>query len=351
VTTDPVIERFEPLRATEAALAGYHDVVMASEATDRPGEPGLPFEELLGRLTRPLPGMGQAVHWVGYREHEVVALAEVHFLEDENSGIGLTEISVHPGHRREGIGTAMLRAVVPELRARGRRVVEGWQVVAGSAGQRWAEAWGFRQVRTIVRQALAVAGADPSAWDVAVPAGYRPRSWAGTAPDDVVESYARARGAIRDAPLGQSDYRWPEWTVGRVRAAEAEFREQGIEQRVVVAIHEASGDVAGFTEVCVHPRRPDWAYQRDTAVTAAHRGHGLGRCVKAHMARWLVAERPALRRISTTTGAENAHMIRVNHAVGYTTLRSMIAVQQDLAALETRLGMAAENAWTARRAR
>ncbi|MEV6877850.1 GNAT family N-acetyltransferase [Amycolatopsis sp. NPDC051128] len=346
MTRGLVIERFDPRRATEADLAGYHDVVAASEATDRPGEPGLPFEELAGRLTRPLPGLGPAAHWVGYREHEFVAVAEARFLEDENSGIGLTEISVHPGHRCVGIGTAMLRAVVPELRARSREVVEGWQVVAGSAGQRWAEAWGFRPVRTIARQALVVAEADRSAWDVAVPAGYRPRRWSGAAPDDVVASYARARGAIHDAPLGQSGYRWPEWTVDRVRAAEAGFREQGIEQQVVVAIHEASGDVAGFTEVCVHPRRPDWAYQRDTAVLAAHRGHGLGRCVKAHMARWLVAERPALQRISTTTGAENTHMIRVNHAVGYTTQRSMIAVQEDLAALEARL---AEKTWTGRR--
>ena len=41
--------------------------------------------------------------------------------------------------------------------------------------------------------------------------------------------------------------------------------------------------------------------------------------------------------ISTTTGAEKAHMIRVNHEVGFTTLRAMLAVQQDLAAVEARL--------------
>jgi len=337
VTTDLVIERFDPLRASDADFVEYHQVMVAGQAVDRPDEPSLPLDELVGRLKKPLPGMGSVAFWVGRRGHDVVAFAEVHFLEEENSEIGLTDVVVHPDHRRAGNGTAMLRAVVPELRAQGRRVVEGWNVVAGAAGQPWAAALGFRQARTITRQALIVAEADRSRWEVDVPAGYRLRSWVGIAPDSVVDSYAVARGAIHDAPLRQSTFRWPEWTVDRVRANEAECRLQGLEQHVVVAVHEATGVIAGLTEVCVHPRRPDWGYQRDTAVLAAHRGHGLGRCLKSHMLRRLVADRPAVAWISTTTGAENTHMIRVNQEVGYTTLRPMLAVQQDLAAVESRL--------------
>ncbi len=334
MTTDLVIKRFDPYRASEAEFVAYHTVMAASQEADRPGEPALPLDELIGRLKKPLPGMGTTAFWVGCRGHDVVSLAQVYFLEEENSGIGLTEIMVRPDHRRVGHGTAMLRAVLPDLRAQGRRVVERWQVVAGTAGQWWAEALGFRQVRTIIRQALVIGEVDRSLWEVEVPAGYRLHRWVGVAPEGLVDSYAVARGAIHDAPLGESDYRWPEWTPARVRAAEAEDRLQGLEQHVVVAVHEATGAVAGLTEVCVHPRRPDWGYQRDTAVPAAHRGRGLGRCLKAHMLRQLVAERPALEWISTTTGAENAHMIRVNHEIGFTTLRNMLAVQQDLAAVE-----------------
>src|SRR2546421_408538 len=121
------------------------------------------------------------------------------------------------------------------------------------------------------------------------------------APQDVLDSYAVARDAIHDAPLGESDYRWPRWSPAPGRAAEAEARSQGLEQRVVVAIREGTGEIAGFTEVCVHPRRPDVGYQRDTAVVAAHRGRGLGRCLKAHMLPWLLVDRPALARITTTT--------------------------------------------------
>ncbi|MGK3201134.1 GNAT family N-acetyltransferase [Amycolatopsis sp. MEPSY49] len=321
------IVRFDP---AVADYARCHDLLVASHLADRPGEPPLPLAELVGRWTRSLPGMGSAERWLGLRGDDLVALAQVHFLDAENSEIGLTHVVVHPAARRAGIGGAMLRAVLPALRERGRRVVEGWEVVAGTAGEPWAAAMGFRPVRTIVRQALVTAEADRSRWDVPVPAGYRLLWWAGAAPHALLDSYAAARGAIHDAPLGESGYRWPQWTPARVRAAEAEARAQGLEQRIVAAVHERTGDVAAFTEVCVHPRRPDWGYQRDTAVVAAHRGRGLGRCVKARMVRWLLAERPGLARISTTTGAENAHMIRVNEEVGYTTLPAMIAVQREL---------------------
>lgn len=129
---------------------------------------------------------------------------------------------------------------------------------------------------------------------------------------------------MHDAPLGDLEYREPEWTAQRVRAREAELRRNDIELRVVVAVREDTGEVAGLTEVELHP----------------HRGRGLGRCVKAHMIRWLPADRPDLDRIYTTTGAGNEHIIRVNHQLGFTTVRTMIAVNRDLAALEADLGRA-----------
>lgn len=337
MTVDLKIERFDPAEASAIDFASYHDVLVAAHEVDRPEEPWLPIGEMAARMKTPLPGMGTSAYWVGRRDDKIEAFAEAYFLDAENSRIALVDVKVIPGRRRMGIGIALLRAVLPELRTRQRQVIESWEVVKGRPGQAFAEALGFRQVRGIVRQALVPAEVDVSSWEVDVPAGYRMLRWCDVAPEEVVGSYAVARGAINDAPLGESNYRWPEWTVKRVRAAEADARAQGLVRRVVVALHEVTGTVAGFTEVLVHPRRPDWGYQRDTAVLAGHRGHGLGFCMKAHMAQWLVADLPALKRISTTTGTENAHMIRVNQAVGYRTLPTVLAVQQDLASLEFHL--------------
>jgi RimJ/RimL family protein N-acetyltransferase len=118
--------------------------------------------------------------------------------------------------------------------------------------------------------------------------------------------------------------------VDRVRAHEQDLRERGVEQRVVVAVHEATGTVVGLTELELHPNPPDLGFQNDTAVSAAHRGHGLGRFIKAAMVRWLVEERPTIRRIGTSTAADNTFMISVNHQIGFRTVRSMIDVEADL---------------------
>jgi mycothiol synthase len=330
-----VVEPFDPKLASEADLAGYYRVVVASQEVDRPGEQPLTYQVAVERLTTPFPGLGPVAWWIARDREAVVGVANVHFPEAENRHVGLTEVTVHPEFRRRRIGTSMLTALVPELAARGRRVVEGWQVIEGSAGDFWAKALGFRPVRAIVTQVLTIAEADRSLWTVDVPAGYRLRRWVGVAPQDVLASYAHARSAIHDAPMGATAFRQPDWTVDRVREVEADYQLQGIEQRVVVAVHEATDRVAALTEVIVHPHRPNVCFQGDTAVLGEHRGRGLGRCVKGQMAHWLLADHPNLERIRTNTSADNTHMIRVNHQLGYRTVRKLIAMRAELAELRT----------------
>lgn len=82
---------------------------------------------------------------------------------------------------------------------------------------------------------------------------------------------------MRDAPFGEIDFQSPLWTPDRVREAEADLRALGVEQRVVVAVHEESGDVVGVTEVEIQPHRAAVvvAGQHDPATDHAerHRRH------------------------------------------------------------------------------
>jgi hypothetical protein len=54
----------------------------------------------------------------------------------------------------------------------------------------------------------------------------------------------------------------------------------------------------------------------------------------------LVAERPEMVSVSTSTGAENTHKIEVNHRPGYSTVRTKAVVEADMDALESRLRQA-----------
>jgi hypothetical protein len=188
-------------------------------------------------------------------------------------------------------------------------------------------------VRHDVLQVLDIEATDPRLWRVDAPPGYRLAHWVSSAPEHLVGSYAAARIVIHDAPIGTSSYRPPVWTPARVRAEEEDLRRRGVEQRVTVAVHEGTGAVAGLTEIELHATRKGFAYQGDTAVPATHRGLGLGRFVKAGMVNWLRRERPDVVRVGTSTAADNVHMIRVNHQIGYVTLRRMVDVEAKVEAL------------------
>jgi mycothiol synthase len=73
------------------------------------------------------------------------------------------------------------------------------------------------------------------------------RCWAGRTPPELLASYAAARNAIGDAPLGASTEQAQQWTAERVQVVEDDLRQRQVEQLVVIAIHTATGAVAGLT--------------------------------------------------------------------------------------------------------
>lgn len=330
------ITPFEVDSANEPDLADYYRLRVAVAAADNPEDPPPVYDSVIGRLRTPMTGHGRGRYWMVRQDGRVVGFASVGFPESENRHQGRTEIVVHPDARRRGVGTALLRAVLPALRAEDRTVVEGW-VFEGRPGEYWARALALRLVHRNVHQLLVLDGTDPTRWRVDPPAGYRLERWTGHVPEDLLGSFADARATIEDAPTGESSDRPPEWTAELVRESEEDLRRRNVEQRVVAAVHQATGVVAGFTEVEVYAHRPEFGYQGDTAVVPAHRGRGLGVCMKAGMLCWLCEDRPTIERVYTTTADTNTHMIRINQQVGFSAFRSIVEFEDDVADLESRL--------------
>jgi GNAT superfamily N-acetyltransferase len=296
------VRRFDALSASDDELRQLHRMSVAILAIDQPTEPRPTFDNFVGRLRNPASDLGALTRWVAEDGGRIVARAGVYFPDAENRHLGLVEnLTVDPEARRRGVGTLMLRTVLPDLLAGDRTTIESWSVVADGPGEGWARSHGFRRTHAMLIQELLTRQAEPARWDIAPPPGYRLVSWRGSCPDDLVASFASTRTAIEDAPIGEAGIHAVQWTVARVRESEHELAAAGIENLTCVAVDEATGAVAGLTMVELHPHRRDWAYQRDTAVLAAHRGHGLGRCVKAAMTRSLITDVPELERVITNT--------------------------------------------------
>lgn len=161
----------------------------------------------------------------------------------------------------------------------------------------------------------------------AVPDGYELVTWTGRTPDEFIEAYVEGLNAMADAPFGDTAIDSAGYTTDRVRREEDNVLAAGGDRWVVLALHHS--EIAGLTVVERHPGHPTKAEQLQTVVVPAHRGHGLGRLMKARM----LHELTGVEVIFTQTSSHNEHMLRVNHSLGYTDLHVYLAVQAKVADL------------------
>ncbi|GAA2025635.1 GNAT family N-acetyltransferase [Agromyces tropicus] len=256
-----------------------------------------------------------------------------------------TVLAVAPGRRRRGVGTALLAEAERMAQEAGRPTIVAWsdhardelavgddvlrppdgdaELRADLPTSRFAAARGYELQQlervsglTVTGRADGFRGMLAERRDAAASAGYRLVAWTGPAPDDLVDAYAAARARMAlDVPAGGSTIDEETWDAGRVRAHEAEHADGATGLLVAAAVAE-DGTVAGYTELEL-PAGKRIAYQSDTLVVLAHRGHGLGMLLKLHNLVRLAEAAPERTDVYTWNADENAHMLAINVALGF----------------------------------
>lgn len=242
------------------------------------------------------------------------------------------ELRVHPAGRRERTGSLLLDAAVAAARQDGRRCVIA-QAEAGSPGDQFLLARGFRRVLTLTFTRLPLAEADIAALTEITEQphpGYQLTSWDGTVPDRLAEAFVASRHAMDDMPMGGTDYGTVTWDLDRVRAAAAAIAERGDLLHTVAAIDESDGSIAGFTELVVPGDGTGDGQHYGTGVMPGHRGHGLGRWMKAASILQARERHPDLGGLLTDTADNNPSMMRINDALGYAPTHTTFEYQLDL---------------------
>ena len=223
-------------------------------------------------------------------------------------------LEVDPQHRGRGIGSWLIGTIIDELRAAGVEMLETL-VVTGSAGARFATRHGATSGDHLVTDILDLTRADRVRLSQLVqdlPGEYVLQRWHGHAPPSLINSYAQARKAIRDAP-NRYPPPVPEWTPAAIRKSEQHRAQQGESPWVTAAT--LDGQVVAFTEALT-TESPD-AEQHDTAVVRAHRRRGLAGAVKADLILRLCRQRPDLRSLAVTYALSNTGMQAVNRELGF----------------------------------
>ncbi|MEV8624383.1 GNAT family N-acetyltransferase [Streptomyces sp. NPDC051079] len=229
-------------------------------------------------------------------------------------------LQVHPAERRRHVGSQLLDAAVAAARADARRCVIA-QAEAGSPGDHFLPARGFGKVLTLRFSRLSLGDTDATALDRIIGRphpGYRLMSWHGTVPDGLAETFADSRRAMDDMPMDETDYGTVTWDVDRVRAAAKAVEQRGDHLHTVVAVDASDDSIAGFTELVVPGDGRGDAQHYGTGVLPEHRGHGLGRWMKAESIRHAHERFPDLGGLLTDTADSNTHMRQINDGLGYT---------------------------------
>ncbi len=313
---------------SDSDVAAWHGVLAASMARDLPSEPAPTLDHVQGDLTT--PGLdSRHLLWTATRGEEVTGVARLRLFDGSGrSHLGQVAIDVHPGHRRTGVGSRLLDAVASAARAQGRRslVVEASSDTPGVA---FLEARGFTCALSLSLLLLNVHDAgDVTEIVQAEHPGYALSRWLGVVPGEFAETFATAKSAMGDMPIGDLDRGTVSWDTDRVRDMAEVVEKRGDTLLTVAAMHGAA--IAGFTELVIPVGDGNRAIQYDTAVVPGHRGNGLGLWVKAAMLDWLRAEWPAVGEIETDNAEDNEHMLAVNERLGFRPLRKTRQYQYDL---------------------
>ena len=338
------IRPFVGAEASDDEVRQRYELYVGNIGQTFPGFPPQPFDAFAeSQRSGSYGGVGRRRAWGAWDGDRLLGFGSVIYPDHHMLDWAMPVAVVDESHQRRGIANALLREIVADARAEGRTMFGSEQVRLGTAGEQWVRAVGFENTLVNCWQMLHVADVDPVLWDVAVPAGFRLERWVDATPESIVAAFAAARNAIVDRPTGDSSFLDSEWTVERVREAEANLREAGDESRFVVAVHEESGAVAALTGMILRPPRVDLCWQRDTAVVRQFRGLGLGRVVKAAMMRWLLADFPDLGMVATNNAADNVHMIRVNEQIGYSHYADIGIFEAPVEQVGAALGMQGTN--------
>jgi GNAT superfamily N-acetyltransferase len=318
----PDVVEIQPLDADDGALVGR--VVTMLEAVRQADSPWVhprTVTELQGELRYGWE-LDPGRHFVALADGHAVAAGQLVTTKWDNLDLAWLDVTVHPEHRRRGIGTTMLRCLVDEAVVAGRTKlgIDGWDAVAP---RRFAERFGFTLGSRAINRRQHLDGLDLDGlrrrYDEARPhaSAYELVRLTGRTPDELLPAVCEMWGAINDAPLDDLDIEDEVFPPERIRDYETATLERGRRIHRVLARHRETGELAGHTVVAVEVERPEIAHQHDTSVVRAHRGHRLGLLLKAEMNLWLAETEPQLRTVDTWNAESNDHMIAVNEALAY----------------------------------
>ncbi len=241
---------------------------------------------------------------------------------DDNPDMLCVSIAVSAAHRRRGLGSRLLSELVSVARQQGRtRLVSmtNERVAAGAGFAREVGAEAKQKLHVNHLPLDTVDRATLERWVAEGPqraADYELIGWDGPVPDEHMENWLDLVPVMNTAPL--DDLEVNDFTITEELVREGErMRAAGGGWRWTLVARHRDGTWAGLHDVIYNPTTPKVAWVGMTGVRPEHRGHALGKLLKAAMTLRVLDERPQVTEIRTGNADSNDAMLGINKAMGY----------------------------------
>lgn len=330
VTTEP----FDANTADESIVLGAHRASVDLERDFFPDDPEASLDYHRRAWEAPSGSHRDDHRFVAIEGDEAVGIVHVATWIDHRDS-GLITPAVRRDSRRRGVGKALFLRGIDTLENEGRSklIVD---IPDGSFGESVAERIGLkRALREKINQ-LVVSDLDWALMDSWIDSAsertheYELAFWKPPFPENQLEKWCTISDVMNTAPIDDFDLEETVMTPAKWRSIEANLDSRGYLIRSAIAIHRPTGQFAGLTTLMGQRHRPEIAQQDDTVVDPEHRGKGLGRLLKASMAKRFLSEFPEVTRINTGNAGSNAPMLKINEEMGFRTVLEISAWQGDI---------------------
>lgn len=288
--------------------------------------------------------------WPGERNHLAVAVLDgsavgyalATYPDRDNVEKTYTEVHVDPGHRRRGVGSALVSWVEQDAVDESRSLVLNEVYVPvgereSHPGRAFALGRGYSvasiEVTRLLELPLAesVLAAHESESTAAMGADYEVAVYSGGVPDALRQGVCDAQNrVILDSPSGDIDFE-ADTTTPEDYQKRLDFQASiGMTMLTAVAIHRTTGKVAAYTDIGIPSGDPEATFQWGTLVQPEHRGHRLGMAVKVANLRELGRVAPARTSIRTMNDEQNKWMVQINEDLGFEIIEEALFVKKEL---------------------
>ncbi|HUS61727.1 MAG TPA: GNAT family N-acetyltransferase [Acidimicrobiales bacterium] len=324
-TTGVTISEVDVRNATDDELTRLNTFSNILRKESRPDEPPTPLEVTIAGV-RNIPTFIDVWAYIATPDgsDEIIASSQGTVLRTgENEHLFQCGVNVHPEWRRKGLAKALLDPLVEIGEREGKTSLLFNTSARVPAGEEFAKRLGAKAGLVQRSSDLEMANVDRDLIDRWVAdgprraEGYQMVLFDGPYPTEEYERICQCVNVMNTAPRDDLDVEDMNTTPEQMAEGEKALVAQGVQRWAFFIRHTESGRFVGYTDTYWHPSNPELVNQGGTGVDPGHRGHALGKWLKAAMVAKVLDERPEAKCIRTSNAYSNDAMLGINTEMGF----------------------------------